>query len=360
MTRTTVKLFILSLLSSPVLLQTTEPGCNCVSCKTVSSGDYAGTYSLSEDTDQQDRCSGGCYYTNTESGEGLCMCDPGDVEYTLPDSCEVDDEYVTLAKALIDSGTCDSVASNGICGDSATSYYRVFEYNGARVVLSSGVPDHPAEYGQVKPNPNKRCEKWQFIQIPINPTKANNTTPTKMGSTGLASTGGHYYNHLSNPDGSLALPNEGESLDPCFGHSDADGTYHYHANINCTDAGAATGANNPDECVHIGYYNDGVPIYGFCKDSSGNMMTSCYKLVSGATTSSYTTAGGTYTLASSEDDYEYDSSITGCNLDEANGGVHPITGVYSYFATTGYPWLPIYYYGSQGVADSCSMDSVSA
>ena len=30
------------------------------------------------------------------------------------------------------------------------------------------------------------------------------------------------------------------------------GQYHYHANINCTDAGAATGANNPDTCKLIG------------------------------------------------------------------------------------------------------------
>ena len=30
------------------------------------------------------------------------------------------------------------------------------------------------------------------------------------------------------------------------------GAYHYHANINCTDAGAATGANDSDECVLIG------------------------------------------------------------------------------------------------------------
>merc|ERR1719233_2713043 len=265
-------LLLLLLLVQGVFLQTTDPGCNCVSCKTVTTGDYAGTYSLVDDADHTAVCAGSCLYTHTESGVKLCMCDPGDTDYTLPDSCEVDDEYVTLAKSMIDSGTCGSVASNGICGDTATSYYRIFEYNGARVVISSGVPDHRAEYDQVKPNPNTRCEKWQFLELPLDPAKGSNTIPTKLGSTGLASTGGHYYNHLSNPDGSLALPNEGPSLDPCFGHSDSDGTYHYHANINCTDSGSATGANDPDQCVHIGYFNDGVPIYGLCKDNSGNMM----------------------------------------------------------------------------------------
>ena len=31
--------------------------------------------------------------------------------------------------------------------------------------------------------------------------------------------GGAFFNHLSNPDGSLAMPNEGPSLDSCLGHS---------------------------------------------------------------------------------------------------------------------------------------------
>ena len=83
---------------------------------------------------------------------------------------------------------------------------------------------------------------------------------------GLAVTGGVFFNDLSNPDGSLALTNEGPSLDSCMGHSAPtsmsgpgrqkrqtnSGQYHYHANINCTDAGAATGANDSDECILIG------------------------------------------------------------------------------------------------------------
>ena len=106
-----------------------------------------------------------------------------------------------------------------------------------------------------------------------------------MGTIGLAVTGGVFFNDLSNPDGSLALANEGTSLDSCLGHSapastssgrkrqgTMAGQYHYHANLNCTNAGAATGANDPDICKLIGYYKDGVPIYGFCKDSDGNQI----------------------------------------------------------------------------------------
>ena len=139
-----------------------------------------------------------------------------------------------------------------------------------------------------------------------------------MGTVGLAVTGGGFFNHLSRPDGSLALANEGRTLDSCLGHSAGGGTYHYHANINCTDAGAATGANNPDTCLKIGYYRDGVPVYGFCKDNNGAMMTSCYSLVSGSTTYTLETVSGTYNVASTSSSYEY-KPAPDCNLDEGNG-----------------------------------------
>ena len=171
------------------------------------------------------------------------------------------------------------------------------------------------------------------------------------------------------------MPNEGPSLDSCFGHSAPGGSYHYHANINCTSAGAATGANDPDTCLLIGYYTDGVPVYGFCKDSSGKQMTSCYALNSGVTTVSVTTAAGTVSgIGSKSSDYTYDTAafIAGtCNLDKASGistesiknhfilfillgAINPTTGAYSYFMTTEYPWVPIEFYGSEGAQNLCS------
>ena len=139
-----------------------------------------------------------------------------------------------------------------------------------------------------------------------------------MGTVGLAVTGGGFFNHLSNPNGALALTNEGPTLDSCLGHSAGGGTYHYHANINCTDAGAATGANDAETCLKIGYYRDGVPVYGFCQDTTGMLMTSCYSLVSGSTTSTVVTVSGTYEAASTSTDYEYNPT-SDCNLDEGNG-----------------------------------------
>ena len=49
-----------------------------------------------------------------------------------------------------------------------------------------------------------------------------------MGTTGFATSGGHIYNHLSHPDGSVAWYHEIQSLDLSMGHSDPSATYHYH------------------------------------------------------------------------------------------------------------------------------------
>ena len=141
------------------------------------------------------------------------------------------------AKALIDAGTCETVAANSNCGDDAISYFKDFEYNGERVIISSGIPDHEAEHDMLVSNPNTRCEHWQYMVVPLSPSQASSPKDTGLGAVGLSTTGGHFFNHLSNPDGSLALTNEGPTLDSCFGHSAANGLYHYHANINCTTTG---------------------------------------------------------------------------------------------------------------------------
>ena len=60
--------------------------------------------------------------------------------------------------ALIDAGTCEEISSNSNCGDEATGYYHTFEYQGSRIVISSGAPDHDAEYNQLSANPNSRCK----------------------------------------------------------------------------------------------------------------------------------------------------------------------------------------------------------
>ena len=84
-----------------------------------------------------------------------------DNSYDINDSDDSDNssdsEMEATVKALIDAGTCEEISSNSNCGDDATGYYQTFEYNGNRIVVSSGAPDHDAEYDQTKPNPNSRC-----------------------------------------------------------------------------------------------------------------------------------------------------------------------------------------------------------
>ena len=233
------------------------------------------------------------------------------------------------------------------------------------------------------------------MELPINPSKGSTITDTVLGTVGLAVTGGAFFNDLSNPDGSLALTNEGTSLDSCLGHSAPtsrpgggggsggppgggpqggppqgggppgrskrqeavphSGQYHYHGNINCTNAGAATGASDPAQCVLLGYYNDGVPVYGFCRDAAGAQFTSCYKVSASASLTTVETVSGTYSVAAMNTDYTF-SADSDCNLDEASGAVHPTTGQYSYFMTTGYPWTPIKWAGDQGRSSLCSAD----
>ena len=73
------------------------------------------------------------------------------------------------------------------------------------------------------------------MSLPLSPSLASSAVSTDMGVTGLAVTGGTFYNHLSSPMGDVAMYNEGTSLVSCTGHSSADGQYHYHANILCDE-----------------------------------------------------------------------------------------------------------------------------
>ena len=80
----------------------------------------------------------------------------------------------------------------------------------------------------------KSANKWQYIVLPKNPQLNTNDdgsivySDTTMGATGFATSGAVIYNHLANPDGSVAWYDEIASLDVSMGHSDPSGNYHYH------------------------------------------------------------------------------------------------------------------------------------
>ncbi|MEO0636757.1 MAG: YHYH protein [Pseudomonadota bacterium] len=120
--------------------------------------------------------------------------------------------------------------------------------------------------------------------------------------------------------------------DTNHGHSQPDGTYHYHANPM-----ALAGTSGPiTGSTVIGFAADGFPIFnGYFKDASGTVRkaTSGYRLKQGSRPSGNGSPGGTYTGY-----YVADWEFTGQgDLDECNGMT--VDGQYGYYATETYPWI---------------------
>ena len=93
------------------------------------------------------------------------------INFLLNFYLDADDPIVTRVKEYIEAGNCGSISANSNCGSSASSYYKEVTYNSKRVIISSQVPDHTAEHDAITSNPNTRCERYQYIQLPLTPTK---------------------------------------------------------------------------------------------------------------------------------------------------------------------------------------------
>jgi len=357
-------------------------------CKEKSVGGVE--YTLVDETDTAKYgCKSNCVFEKMGSpGSRFCFKE-GDLEVVCGDDNVAEGaDVLALVKSYIDSDTCNQVTyatyNTSVCRDNAKSFYKEFLYKGKRVIVSNNIPDHPAEHdalllSQVGSSILYRCPGWQFVQLPVDPEKAaTGITDAGKGAIGYAVTGGVFFSQLAGKGTELALTNEGGSLDSCMGHSaptgkpggmgpppsrqgEAEsassgeltaGAYHYHANLNCSNAGAASGAGDPAQCKLIGYYRDGVPVYGFCRDNTGRMMTSCYKIDPTAALVSVTSVTGVYVGALNSEAYSYQPD-EGCNLDEASGAIHPTSGKYSYFMTSSYPWVPPKFAGSMGTANAC-------
>jgi len=266
-----------------------------------------------------------------------------------------DSTYAVAVKALIDAGTCASVETNDNCADDASGYYETFEYNGQRVIIVSGAPDHDAESELFIPkseggyfNPNTRCERWQFSVVPLSPEKSDSTDWSSyekypfygMGAYGYATSGGTFFDTRSSPTGDVAWNNEIETLDTCMGHSNQALQYHYHGVPYCIPSDTWL-ANDPEVCQFVGYMLDGYPVYGRCQHTNGDELESCW-----TSTSSDPTSLSDYTYGSTE-------SGNTCYLDEANGydfteGQTSDGYVgYAYVTTTGFSGVPIGFMGTE-------------
>lgn len=262
----------------------------------------------------------------------------------------------------IDAGICGRViaplhSEGGRCEDDAYHFMDTFirRVNGVyrRVLITSGIPNYAAGQDTISfHSPFRRCENWRFVVMPFDPQKTDGEgTRGGMGALGIALTGGHFFSDMSKPDGTLAVAEESENLDGCSAHAAPfDRAYHYHYNLVCKYSPSTKGAKNPRKCVHIGYYFDGVPVYGFC-----HRMWSCYKLKEGKTEKKVNLPGGSTYAANSAYDYEYYQAAYDrgeCTLDKANGAYH--RGQYAYFMTPTYPFVPIWFMGEEGEQASCS------
>ncbi len=65
--------------------------------------------------------------------------------------------------------------------------------------------------------------------VPYTPTSQTSFTAVPMGVMAITTSGAPIYNALSSSNGSLAAYYEWTTLDPCYGHTDEDYQYHYHA-----------------------------------------------------------------------------------------------------------------------------------
>lgn len=285
--------------------------------------------------------------------------------------------YALQVKALIDdyTGTCDRIVSDTTeCGDdddedaNATGYYETFVYNGKRVIISSGAPIHTAEEDremyltavegkttyqlgtksvEVKLNPNRRCTRWQFAVLPLNPGIASSYNPSGMGTVGWVSSGGVIYNHLAAPlteEPNLAAFAEIHTLDDCGGHADGNQQYHYHLIPYCWG-----NANDSSICEHIGYMKDGFPVYGRCQYTDGSELLSCWKQIEG-------------TIGHSFSHFEFDTAAyvdKTCHLDEANGYTFP-DGSYGYILTDNIFQTPVGYFGDEGEGYACGFTPTTA
>ena len=100
------------------------------------------------------------YLTFTFAAEFSAAGRPPPPPTTTTSSSVSTDDVDDVVKGYIDAGTCNTVTTGSLCEDDAESYYSEFEYNGYRVVVANGIPNHDAEEDMLSTeNIMRRCER---------------------------------------------------------------------------------------------------------------------------------------------------------------------------------------------------------
>lgn len=146
--------------------------------------------------------------------------------------------------------------------------------NDTRLISTNGIPsksyagnfpvqstDDAYNYDR---NPNSIIEQNISINVPLNPTVADEPSCTNMGAIGYSINGVAIFN-ATDAENRDAVAHEVQ--DSCDGHPEKSGTYHYHNGSACLVDDVANGASKL-----IGYALDGFGIYAE-KDNEGNLKT---------------------------------------------------------------------------------------
>jgi len=219
-----------------------------------------------------------------------------------------------------DDGTTSAEADTDYCGyGTAEKYMEVCEDGDDMYILTSGVPDYFSG--------GTWCERWQYVKV-SQTWEDSGEVSTQMGAGGFTYAGGVYFDHRSDTDGSSAVYYEGYMLDDYNGHSNGADAYQYH--YHAVPAGYSS-ANDSSACEHIGYMIDGGKLYGYCENSDGTQLASCYYADS--------TGELDYTgIEETEDDYTFDSDGSDCHLDECN--MYELNGEMVYITSANWPFVP--------------------
>ncbi len=211
-------------------------------------------------------------------------------------------------------------------------------------ISSDGIPDHKIGKFPNQANPNKLKEQSITFCFPATPRLTENVTWGLM-TVGVSTNGipirpytAEYFDpntekgYSKNPSSGLrkqAMYNPRSlGMDAHNGHVDRSGLYHYHS--------IAKSLIDKKKDLLIGYAPDGFQIV-----YSPSGITSSWQLKSG----SRSFPPGGVRNGQFEEDYEY--RMNSGSLDECNGS--RINGVYTYFATTSYPFFPRCFKGDVNV-----------
>lgn len=183
--------------------------------------------------------------------------------------------------------------------------------------------------------PNDLATQDLTYEIPLAPTERATPGAMSLGAVGVSVSGLNLFGAFEAPRDGYRDPYLDGLLDFCNGHTAPGGVYHFHARFDCLfDDPTAVG-------LVYGYLFDGYEIVSpwICTDAactSTRMVTSSYVRIDDNGLGAF-------------EAWEYQEGAG--DLDECNG-MTSADGVYRYYATDEFPYLPFCFHGETPLAST--------